>query len=59
MVDAITGIAAFAMLFVFLGNYAIKLGSVPLWIIIVAILVMAAADVIQAIRKPPVPNSTK
>jgi hypothetical protein len=50
MVNVITGLLAFAMVAVFLGNYAFKIGSVPLSIIIVATLALVGYDYFQSLR---------
>lgn len=51
MANLFTGLIAVVLIFVFLGNYAIKLGSIALWIIIVSILAMVSADFLQSLRK--------
>ncbi len=50
MINAITGIFGLIMIVVFLGYYAISIKSLPLWIIIIAILVMVSVDVFQSMR---------
>lgn len=50
MINAVTGIFALVVICVFLGYYAISINSLPLWVIIGAILVMIAVDVVQSIR---------
>ena len=50
MENKITGIIALAMLLVFLGNYLIKIASLPLGAIIVAVLIMPIYDFVQSLR---------
>ncbi|MFQ5760089.1 MAG: hypothetical protein ACE5HM_03850 [Acidiferrobacterales bacterium] len=50
MVRLITGLIGVVMVVVFLGYYAYMIGSIPLWLIIVAILAMAIADYVQSLR---------
>ncbi len=50
MINLVTGVLAMVMIVVFLGYYAISIKSVPLGIIIVAILVMVAVDFIKSLR---------
>lgn len=49
MVRAITGLIGVTLLVVFLGYYAYRIGSIPLWMIIVGILAMAIADYVQSV----------
>lgn len=49
MVRAITGLIGVVLLVVFLGYYAYRIGSIPLWMIIVGILAMAIADYVQSV----------
>ncbi len=51
MVNFITGLIGATMAIIFLGYYAISLNSLPLSVIIVAILFMVCTDVYQSIRK--------
>ena len=51
MTNLITGLVAVTIVIVFLGNYAVKLGSIPLWIIIGSILAMAVTDFVQSVRE--------
>lgn len=44
MTNVITGLVAVALIVVFLGDYAIKINSLPLWGIIVAVLAMVVYD---------------
>jgi len=53
MVNLITGVIGFSLVATFLGHYAVKLNKLPLWVIILAILAMIAADVIQSVRSDP------
>ena len=48
--NLVTGLIGITLVVVFLGNYAVKLASIPLWIIIVAVLTMAIADFVQSLR---------
>jgi membrane protein implicated in regulation of membrane protease activity len=50
MINLVTGLIGIALVVVFLGNYAVALFSIPLWIIIVAVLAMAIADFVQSVR---------
>jgi ABC-type phosphate transport system permease subunit len=50
LVNWICGIFALAMLIVFLGKYAVSIGSLPLWIIIVGVLILPVVDVVLSIR---------
>ena len=51
MDNIITGLIAITMLVVFLGFYAYKVISVPLWIIIAGILVLVVYDFYESIVK--------
>ncbi len=51
MGNLIAGLIGVTMAIVFLGYYAISLKSVPLSIIIVAILFMVCTDYYQSVRK--------
>ena len=51
IVNWICGIFALAMLIIFLGKYAVSVGSLPLWIIIVGVLVLPVADVVLTLRQ--------
>lgn len=44
MDNKITGVIAALLVILFLGFYAVKLASIPLWIIILAILAMVLVD---------------
>ena len=46
----LTGSFALVLLLVYLGNYLIKIGSVPLGVIIVSVLFMAIYDFVGALR---------
>jgi len=50
MTNLLTGLLAMLMLLVFLGDYAVRIGSVPLWIIIVGVLMLALYDFLQSVR---------
>ena len=51
MINLITGIVGVLVLAMFLGNYALTLGSVPLWIIIGGVTLMLFADFVLSLRK--------
>ncbi len=51
MTNLITGLVAVATVIVFLGYYAVKLGAVPLWIIIGSVLAMVLTDFVQSVRQ--------
>ena len=51
MTNLITGLVGVVIVLVFLGYYAVTLKSIPLWLIIVAIIAMVVADFIQSLRK--------
>ena len=51
MDNIITGLIAVTMLVVFLGFYAYKIISVPLWIIIVGVLALAIYDFYDSVQK--------
>ncbi len=51
MDNLIAGLIPAAMVIVFLGFYAVRLGAIPLWIIITAILAMVLIDLVQSVRK--------
>jgi uncharacterized membrane protein YeaQ/YmgE (transglycosylase-associated protein family) len=56
MGNIITGVIAVAMGGVFFLYYAIRLKSVPLWIIIIGAVIMLAYDFYESVRgnnKPP------
>jgi hypothetical protein len=50
MVNIITGLIAIVLIIAFLGNYAIKVGSIALSIIIVITLAMVCYDFVQSLR---------
>lgn len=50
MVNLVTGLLAIVMIAVFLGNYAIRIAAVPLWVIILAILAMVIADYVLSLK---------
>ena len=49
MAKIVVSLIAFAMIVAFLGNYALSINSVPLWVIILGVLAMVIADVWQDI----------
>ena len=51
MDNIITGLIAVVLLVVFLGFYAYKIISVPLWIIIAGILALAIYDFYDSVQK--------
>jgi hypothetical protein len=51
IVGWICGIFSLAMLFVFLGKYAVSIGSIPLWIIIVGVVLLPVYDVYKTIKE--------
>jgi len=56
MANSITGAIAVAMGVVFFLYYAIRIKSIPLWIIIVGAVLMLVYDFIESVRgnnKPP------
>ncbi len=55
MANIITGAIAVAMALVFFLYYAIRINSIPLWIIIVAAVAMLAFDFYQSIRENNTP----
>ena len=50
MLNKITGAIALAMIVVFLGEYAVTINKIPLWIIILSILAMVAADYLLSLK---------
>ena len=55
MSNIITGAIAAAMAVVFFLYYAIRLKSIPLWIIIVGAVIMLVYDFVQSIRENNTP----
>jgi F0F1-type ATP synthase assembly protein I len=51
MVTLITGVIAAVMVVVFLGYYALMIGSIPLWLIIIGVLGIVIADFVQTLRQ--------
>ncbi len=51
MDNIIAGIIGVGMVVVFLGFYAIKLNSIPLWIILGGIIVMAVIEFFETIKE--------
>ena len=51
MFTLITGVTAAVMVVVFLGYYALRIESIPLWIIIIGVLGMVIADFVQTLRQ--------
>ena len=50
-VELVAGVIALTLVLVFLGNYAVVLNALPLWIIIIGILALPLADFVQTLRK--------
>lgn len=57
MDNKITGVIGMVMLVVFLGNYMIKIGSLPLGVVIVAVLALAICDYVLSIREDREPKA--
>ncbi len=51
MFTLITGVTAAVMVVVFLGYYALRIESIPLWIIIIGVLGMVIADFVRTLRE--------
>ncbi len=51
MANLIGGLIGLLGVVAFLGFYAVKIRSTPLWVIIAVILVLAAVDFFQSVRK--------
>ena len=49
-VNWICGIIALLMLIMFLGKYAVSVGSMPLWIIIVGVLILPVIDLFKSMK---------
>lgn len=50
MVTIIAGVISAVMIVVFLGYYALMIGSVPLWLITIGVLVMVIVDFVQTLE---------
>lgn len=50
IVNWVFGIFALAMLVIFLGKYAVSIGSLPLWIIIVGVLILPILDLVKSMK---------
>ncbi len=50
MMNLISGLVPVVLVLAFLGNYAVKINSTPLWIIIVSVLALLLADFVQSVR---------
>jgi len=50
MVNVVTGLLAMLLMLVFLGNYAVKINALPLWIIIVVVAALPLYDFVQTLR---------
>lgn len=51
MANLITGLIGVLLVAVFLGYYAVMIGSIPLWIIIAVIVAVILFEFIQSIRR--------
>ena len=51
MFTLISGVTAAVMVVVFLGYYALRIESIPLWIIIIGVLGMVIADFVRTFRE--------
>lgn len=51
IVHWICGIFSLAILVLFLGKYAVSIGSFPLWIIIVGCLILPIVDLIKFMKE--------
>ncbi len=51
MFTLITGVTAAVMVVVFLGYYALRIESIPLWLIIIGVLGMVIADFVRTFRE--------
>jgi hypothetical protein len=51
IVSWICGLFALLMLMVFLGKYAVSIGSLPLWIIIVGVLILPVVDLVKSMKE--------
>ncbi|MDH3670259.1 MAG: hypothetical protein OES46_03750 [Gammaproteobacteria bacterium] len=49
MVTLIAGVISAVMVVVFLGYYALMIGSIPLWFIIIGVLVIVVVDFVQTL----------
>lgn len=50
MTNLICGLLPVVLILAFLGNYAVKINSIPLWIIIVSVLALLVADFVRTVR---------
>lgn len=50
MTNLICGLLPVVLILAFLGNYAVKINSTPLWIIIVSVLALLLADFVRTVR---------
>ncbi len=51
MVTLISAVFAAVMVAVFLGYYALRIESIPLWLIIIGVLGMVIADFVRTFRE--------
>ncbi len=51
MDNLIAGVIGVGMVVAFLGFYAIKLNSIPLWIIMGGVLIMVVVEFIETLRE--------
>ncbi|MEE9255738.1 MAG: hypothetical protein V3V56_01050 [bacterium] len=59
MSTIISGLIGLILVFTFLGYYAFRLKSIPLWIIIVGILVMISVEFYESAFKNPTDENEK
>lgn len=50
MLYLVTGLVGMALMVIFLGYYAVTLDAIPLWIIIIAVLIMAVWEFAESAR---------
>lgn len=50
MTNLFSGLLPVVLVLAFLGNYAVKINSTPLWIIIVSVLALLVVDFVQSVR---------
>ena len=51
MDNLIAGVIGVGMVIVFLGFYAIKLNSIPLWIILGGVLIMVVVEFVETLKE--------
>jgi len=50
MINIVTGVIAIAAMIVFLSFYLLRIPSVAFWLIAIAVVALAATDVVKAVR---------